>query len=170
MRAILYLIVAIMIAGCTFQTENESSETQLFDEATRTQLVTEFRDAFQKHSLDPWYPASIDSQFGGYLTRFNYQWELEDPQMKMLVTQARLVWTASHASAFSDNPQEMVGYARHGFEFLRDKMWDDEFGGFYTLVDRQGNPQPEPNGQFIKQAYGNSFAIYALAAYAAASG
>jgi mannobiose 2-epimerase len=44
-------------------------------------------------------------------------------------------------------------------------MWDKEFGGFYNLVARDGRPKSE-----IKEAYGNAFAIYALAAYFSSSG
>lgn len=165
-----YLILFVLVMGCSRGGNEQPSSTLLFDDNTRNELVAEFRVFFQKHSLDPWYPASIDSQFGGYLTRFNHRWEPEDPQMKMLVTQSRLVWTASHASAYVDDPESMVAYARHGYEFLRDYMWDKEHGGFYTLVDRQGNPSTENYGRIIKQSYGNAFAIYALAAYAAASG
>jgi len=50
-----------------------------------------------------------------------------------------------------------------GFRFLRDKMWDKQYGGFYTYTDRQGNPKP--GGFAPKEAYGNSFGLYALAAY-----
>ena len=44
-----------------------------------------------------------------------------------------------------------------------------EFGGFYNLVNREGEPIAE-GPQIIKQAYGNAFAIYGLAAYYRASG
>ena len=41
-------------------------------------------------------------------------------------------------------------------------MWDRQYGGFYSPVDRKGNVA---NGGFApKEAYGNSFALYALAA------
>ncbi|MBK5280306.1 MAG: AGE family epimerase/isomerase, partial [Bacteroidia bacterium] len=39
---------------------------------------------------------------------------------------------------------------------------DKTYGGFYTLVDRQGNVK---GGDSTKTAYGNAFGIYALAAY-----
>jgi cellobiose epimerase len=51
--------------------------------------------------------------------------------------------------------------ARHGFEFLKNVMWDKTYGGFYQLVDRQGNVK----GGDQKTAYGNSFGLYAVAAY-----
>ncbi len=59
--------------------------------------------------------------------------------------------------------------ANHGFEFLKNVMWDKKYGGFYNLVDREGNVLKE-NGKIIKQAYGNAFAIYGLAAYYKAFG
>ena len=48
-------------------------------------------------------------------------------------------------------------------------MWDKEFGGFYDLVNRKGEPVKR-NGEIVKTAYGNAFAIYGLAAYYKASG
>lgn len=49
-------------------------------------------------------------------------------------------------------------------------MWDQEYGGFYTLLNREGDVLPENDGQIIKQAYANAFAIYGLAAYSNATG
>jgi mannobiose 2-epimerase len=48
-------------------------------------------------------------------------------------------------------------------------MWDKEYGGFYDLVSRAGEPFVE-GGEIIKRAYGNAFAIYGLAAFYKASG
>lgn len=124
----------------------------------------------QKHILDPWYPASVDEQFGGYITQFDYQWEPKQNQPKMAVTQSRLIWTASVASAFFPDDERLLTSAEHGVSFLRDKMWDQEYGGFFTLVNREGDVLPENDGQIIKQAYANAFAIYGLAAYSNATG
>jgi len=46
-------------------------------------------------------------------------------------------------------------------------MWDKTYGGFYNLVDRKGTDKSNPLAP--KEAYGNAFAIYALAAYYKAS-
>jgi mannobiose 2-epimerase len=43
-------------------------------------------------------------------------------------------------------------------------MWDNTYGGFYQLVDSAGRV-PEGPYTFEKRSYGNSFAIYALAAF-----
>jgi cellobiose epimerase len=116
-----------------------------------------------------WYPASIDTGYGGYLSDFNYAWEPDGRQNKMIVTQARHVWSASNASPFCENKFALREAAAHGVEFLKATMWDRQYGGFYDLVDRRGTPIAE-NGRLIKTAYGNIFAIYGLAAYVELTG
>ena len=112
--------------------------------------------------IDDWYPVSIDNVNGGYWTNFEYDWTRSEDQPKMLVTQARHLWTISSAIGTSSDYIELKPAARHGFDFLKEKMWNAEMGGFdqYWHVE-------EPSG-FInfQQSYGNAFAIYALAAYA----
>jgi mannobiose 2-epimerase len=56
-------------------------------------------------------------------------------------------------------------FARHGVDFLLDRMWDRQHGGFYWTVDRRGAIQIDK-----KILYGLSFAIYALSEYTLATG
>ena len=115
--------------------------------------------------LQTWYPLVVDTLYGGFLSRFTYDWKPEEPQDKMIVTQARHVWTSSRAALrYPDDPRYAVA-AEHGYRFLRDVMWDSLHGGFYNLVQRDGTPVAESDGHLVKQAYGNAFGIYALAAY-----
>jgi mannobiose 2-epimerase len=55
--------------------------------------------------------------------------------------------------------------ASHGVDFLIDKMWDKEFGGFFWMMDRRGNVKIDQ-----KIIYGHSFAIYSLSEYTLATG
>lgn len=55
--------------------------------------------------------------------------------------------------------------AEHGFQFLKDHMWDNGFGGFYWEVDSEGSATTKPH----KHLYGQSFGLYALAEYIQAS-
>lgn len=133
----------------------------------RLKIANEMENSLRKELLDKWYPQSIDTAAGGFLTTFTYDFKPTGQQDKMIVSQARHVWTNSKASRrYPDVKYYQVG-AQHGFRFLKDFMWDKENGGFYTLVDRYGNLK---NSDSIKTAYGNAFAIYALSAYYAASG
>lgn len=163
------LIIMLMITGCNRSDQSAIKKVELSD-ADRAELLLELKNAFQHHTLHPWFPAAIDKDFGGFITNFNHDWTQSENSHKSLVTQARLIWTAAHATAFVENKEEMIGYARHGYTFMMEKMYDQKFGGFFDVVDHEGNPVPDENGDIIKDSYSISFAIYALAAYAAASG
>jgi cellobiose epimerase len=131
-------------------------------------LVEELQFSLKSQLLDAWYPRVKDDVYGGYLTDFTYDWRQEGDQNKMIVTQARHVWTLSKAAERYPD----AGYldlAGHGARFLADVMWDSVYGGFFQLVSREGIRITEGSYRF-KTAYGNAFAIYGLAAYAGASG
>jgi len=114
--------------------------------------------------LCKWYPLVIDEKCGGYFTNVTHDWHITAEQEKMVVTQARHVWTTSKAASFvaGGSPYEM--YARHGLSFLRDFMWDEKYGGFFQIRSRQGGYTECEGWREEKRTYGNAFAIYALAA------
>jgi mannobiose 2-epimerase len=134
----------------------------------RSQLANTIEDHMRHEVLDKWYPMSMDTVYGGFLSAFTFDFQPTGDQNKMIVTQGRHTW--SNAKAYERYPE--VDYylegARHGFMFLRDVMWDKDNGGFHQLVSRDGTPGSAPNEG--KTAYGNSFGIYGLAAYYKASG
>ena len=136
---------------------------------TERQSISREMQNVLEAEFDVWYPRALDSLYGGYYSDLNYRWELAGPQKKMIVTQARHVWSAANAGMFFQRDNELRNIAGHGVEFLKHTMWDSTCGGFYDLVDRSGTPIPE-DGKIIKKAYGNSFALYGLAAYYRASG
>lgn len=154
--------VCAFLLATAFQTAPE------FPGNERLQIAAQMENSIQKELLNKWYPQSVDNEYGGFLSTFTYDFKPAGPQDKMIVTQARHVW--SNAKAAERYP-ENISYktsAKHGFLFLRDVMWDKLYGGFYTLVDRKGNVKETSMGS--KMAYGNAFGIYALAAYYQCSG
>lgn len=118
----------------------------------------------KENLIEKYYPLNTDSVYGGFITSYTYDLKPASNQDKMIVTQARHIWSTAKAAEFYHD-SSYVALARHGYKFLKDKMWDNEYGGFYTLVSREGKPKTE-----MKEAYGNSFAIYALAALYKVSG
>ena len=137
----------------------------------RTEIADEIENWMLKACVHPWYPTCIDEEYGGYLTNFDAEWRPVEVQNKMIVTQARLIWSAAVLAEFYPAEKEKyLSYAHHGFLFLRDKMWDEEHGGFYQMVDQSGKAinADDQLGQ-IKTAYGNAFGVYGLSAYARAS-
>lgn len=137
-------------------------------ETNKKVILAELKEQL-KVELDHFGQATIDTVYGGYFTDMSYKWELEGRQNKMIVTQARLVWANANASMYFKEKEPYYRYARHGFAFLKNVMWDKEYGGFYDMVSREGKPLGFRD-QYVKTAYGNGFAIYGLAAYYKAFG
>ena len=134
------------------------------------ELVTQFSEALADGIVRRWYPLVIDKECGGYFTNMNFDWSLPSEQEKMIVTQARHIWTLSKLSAFMKTNEKFLPMATHGYEFLRDHMWDGQYGGFYQIRNRVGGMSDVNMWRDEKRAYGCAFAIYGLAALARESG
>ncbi len=131
-------------------------------EPSRQQLAQDIESVWVNDILHAWYPRCVDEGFGGYLTRFDYQWQPLEPQHKMIVTQARHVWTASKAAhEYPDDPRYRSA-AEHGYHFLKQSMWDSAYGGFYQLCNQKGENITKGNE---KTTYGNAFGLYGVSAY-----
>ena len=129
----------------------------------RRQIAREMEESLQHELLDVYYPKNLDTVYGGFLSAYTYDFKPTGSQQKMIVTQSRHTWTNSRAALRYPEKSYYRKDAEAGFHFLADKMWDKKYGGFYTLVNRNGEiPEGNPAN---KEAYGNAFGIYALVAY-----
>jgi mannobiose 2-epimerase len=126
----------------------------------RLQIAKELENSMQHEMLNQWYPKNMDTLYGGFLTEYTYDFKATSHQDKFIVTQARHAWSTSKAAIRYPGVTYYKTLAQHGYRFLHEVMWDQNYGGFYTLVDRKGNVIDS-----TKNAYGNSFGIYALATY-----
>ncbi len=124
-------------------------------------LSYEFRKSIDRIA-SAWYPKTLDFEYGGFHSYYNAQWNRIDNPQKMIVTQARHVWSLSTLYRFSGDTS-FLEYASHGVQFLTETMWDTEFGGFHTTAW----PDSITGYRFSKEkmTYGNAFSVYALAAY-----
>ncbi|MAU71208.1 MAG: N-acylglucosamine 2-epimerase [Pseudozobellia sp.] len=156
MKALFYLFLLTfslsVFTSCSGSKKEETNEEKLTVEI--------------ENSLDTlvkvWYPGSVDTINGGFWSDFDYEWEKKGKQNKMLVSQARHVWTtAILADYYQDETYQTI--AEHGFRFLKNHMWDESYGGFFTLLGLENDSLKVLSKG--KSAYGNSFAIYGLAAY-----
>ncbi len=127
----------------------------------RNEIADDIESSLKNESLAKWYPQAMDTVYGGFLSSFTFDFKPTGDQDKMIVTQARHTWTNAKAFIRYPDVKDYRDGAAHGFRFLRDFMWDKQYGGFYWLVDRRGNVK----GDSSKTAYGNAFGIYGLAAY-----
>jgi len=126
----------------------------------RLQIANEIENSIQHEMLNKWYPQNMDAINGGFITSFTYDFKPAGNQDKFIVTQARHTWSTSKAAMRYPGIVYYKTLAKNGYQFLHDVMWDKQYGGFYTMVGRKGNVIDS-----TKNAYGNAFGIYALAAY-----
>jgi mannobiose 2-epimerase len=114
--------------------------------------------------LEFWYPRAVDETHGGFLTSYDVDGEFAGNDRKMIVTQARMVWFSARL-AREGYGEEFKEAARQGYEFLIEELRDEEEGGYYWEVERDGTVT-KPN----KHMYGQSFVLYALSEYYRATG
>lgn len=160
------ICVIILFPAC----ENTKNKDQIaIEEKTmeRTQIADEMLDELRT-DLNKWYPLTVDTVDGGFLENVDNKWELEDKQWKFAVMQSRHIYTCSQAAMFFKDQKKYVQFAKNGFKFLENKMWDSEYGGFYTFVNRKGEPVMK-DGENIKRAYSQAFGIYGAINYFYAS-
>jgi len=104
-----------------------------------------------------WYPECLDES-GGYRLNRDPAGRWKGPAEKYLIPQARTCWFFSRLSKTGRLP-EALSAARQGYEFLRDRLWAGEQAGF-SWSTQDGR----------KLLIGQTFALYGLSEYAAASG
>jgi len=125
----------------------------------------EVHDHLVNELLPFWMNRMIDNTNGGYLTHFDKDGKDTGEDEKSLIAQTRCLYTASSAHRAGYGDGLLAEMARHGADFLINKMWDSEHQGFYWMMDRKGNVKIDK-----KIIYGHSFAIYSLSEYTLATG
>ena len=130
-----------------------------------SKYLNEAENHLRNELLPFWTNRMIDERNGGYITHFDRDGLDTGEDEKSLIAQSRSVYTLSFAHRAGYGDGALAGMAKHGVNFMIDKMWDKEYGGFYWMMDRKGNVQVDK-----KILYGLSFAIYSLSEYTLATG
>jgi mannobiose 2-epimerase len=125
----------------------------------------EIRDHLENGIIPFWARRAYDPENGGYLTRFDGDGRSSGTPEKYLNTQCRLLWWFSTLARSGRDRDVNLWLATQGFEFIRRHFWDKTHGGWFWKVSANGLCVDDG-----KVVYGQSFAIYALAEYALASG
>lgn len=129
------------------------------------QLKQEAKNHLVNELLPFWTSRMIDTKNGGYITHFDEKGIDTGEDEKSLIAQTRCLYTLSSAHRAGYGNGMLAEMARHGVDFLLNKMWDNKHSGFYWMLDRKGDVK---NDQKI--IYGHSFAIYSLSEYTLATG
>jgi len=155
------LIAVVLAAGTSLLAQAPSDPV-----ARLRARIPEFERHLEQGIVDFWYPRTIDREHGGYLLAFDKDNARLPNASKQIVTQARMVWLFSRLSERGARRGAMREAATHGYRFLMDRMWDPRHGGFVWQVDQTGERVLSAR----KVTYGQSFGLYALSAYARATG
>jgi cellobiose epimerase len=132
--------------------------------ASREDILQKLHGMLTTDLFEKFYPLILDRENGGFVCNLSYDWKLVEPQDKMIVTQSRHTWTPAKAAHFFPEDPRYLEATWHGYKFLKDVMWDKEFGGFYTMRSREGGISDYKGYFEEKRTYGNAFAVYALSA------
>ena len=107
-----------------------------------------------------WFARALDTQYGGFMTNFDGQGKALPVPEKYVNTQCRLIWWFSTLHRRFPQMPKAMDMASQGADFLIKNFWDQEYGGFYWKVKRDGSGLDS-----AKIVYGKSFCIYALSEY-----
>jgi mannobiose 2-epimerase len=129
-------------------------------------IENNLRKILLKNIIPFWYPRVIDTEEGGYLLNHNIKGNYKGKTGKSIVSQARTMWFFSNIAGTEYGNNGHIEAARHGFEFIKNHMWDKESGGFYWEVDSTGETIIKPD----KHLYGQAYALLALSEYAVITG
>lgn len=156
-RTVVFGFVLLLAMAGVYGCKSQKKDTLYLGVETK-QIETQMNNLLQN-----FYPRIMDTINGGYWTNFENDWTLSKEQDKMLVTQARGLWTASKAcEMFPDNALFRKA-ADHGYQFLTTQMWDTIHGGFFQYYYTDSAVKTDAA---YKQTYANAFALYGLSQYA----
>lgn len=116
-----------------------------------------------------WLPRSVDHDRGGFHQNWDRTWNHTQDKDRFIVFQSRMLWFASHVAMADPTRREaMLPVISHGVAMLRDRLLDKENGGYFWVVDLDGNPLGRSKSE--KHCYGQAFALFGLSAAARATG
>ena len=109
--------------------------------------------------LLPFWKALRDEEHGGYYGYMDFDLKLDKQAEKGCILNSRILWFFSQAAMILKD-DSLIPYARHAYNFLREKCLDRECGGVYWSLTYDGKPLDDS-----KHTYNQAFAIYGLSAY-----
>lgn len=126
-----------------------------------------FVEEFKKELVEdivPFWEGLKDDENGGFYGYLSYDLKLDKEAEKGCILNSRITWFFANAYLRLKD-EKLLECAKHGYEFMKEKCFDKDFGGVYWSLDYKGNPLDT-----TKHTYNQAFAIYAFCAYFEASG
>lgn len=113
----------------------------------------------KENILSFWMKHSVDEKNGGFVGAITNDLAIVAEADKSLVLNARILWTFASAYRLYNDPSYLQ-IADRAYEYLIQYFWDEQYGGFYWMLNSTGEPI-----ETKKQIYGQAFVIYAITEY-----
>ncbi|MDD4095194.1 MAG: AGE family epimerase/isomerase [Oscillospiraceae bacterium] len=107
----------------------------------------------------PFWMNLRDDARGGYYGYMSQDLVLDKKAEKGCILNSRILWFFSEA-AMALRRIDLLAYANHAYEFMRDHCIDRDNGGVFWSMNYDGTPL-----DVTKHTYNQAFAIYALSSY-----
>ena len=126
-------------------------------------MKDEIKNELQDRIL-PFWNSLRDNENGGWYGLMDSNLNIDKKAVKGVILHSRILWFYSNAYMMLKSPMYLDN-AKHAFEFLREKCYDEKYGGVYWSVNFDGSVHDD-----MKHSYCQAFFIYAAASYYRASG
>ena len=143
------LLLLIIPVGC--RNDHPEENTVLDGKYWRDQAINDI--------LPYWSEYSVDSDSGAFITNLGADWDPGSDSHKYPSMIGRHIFSYSAAYLMTGN-EEYLDIAKKTRDFLLEHAWDDEHGGWYNVLQRDGTPSVTSKNIFIQ-----TYALTGLAMY-----
>jgi mannobiose 2-epimerase len=106
-------------------------------------------DAWREHALGEllplWSEHAPDEEYGGFHQALSREWDPIEPYAKIPAMMSRYVFAFSSAYLLSGD-DEHLRQASRGVDYVLEHGWDEEYGGWYEELTREGEPKETLKG------------------------
>jgi len=146
---IIILLFTILLVSC--KTDSRETREVLSADYWKSQALD--------HIMPYWTKNAVDNEYGAFYTNLDSVWDLYGSRNKFPSMISRHLLSYSSAYLMSGN-EEYIRIADSTFNWLIEKAWDKEYGGWYDALDEKGDPV-----QFSKTTFVQVYAITGLTMY-----
>ena len=105
------------------------------------------------NGIIPFWKNLRDDEYGGYYGLLDYDLNLDKKAEKGCILNSRITWFFANAYLLLKD-ESLLDEAKHGYEFLKNKCLDKEYGGIYWSLNYDGTPKDT-----TKHTYNQAFCI-----------
>ena len=156
----LILLAVIILSGCSNPGNQESTDVEKATAADTNVFEGNFwKNQALTDILPYWTKYSLDTVDGAFITHLDRSWNQIEGTEKYPSMISRHVFSYSVAYLFTGE-EKYLKIASETVDFLLEHAWDNEYGGWYNCLDKQGNPTDTIKESFIQFYTNTGLSLY----------